>query len=79
MTLKDLEQGLRVNNQLNTDHIERLIDLAKEEIATMTYVAIGMIGIAIIIGIIIIYNQIKIKKMLKKMMDEKKKDGGEAN
>lgn len=42
-----------------------------KNIQSSIYIAIGIGVIAIIIGIAILWNQIKIKKMLKKMMEEK--------
>ena len=71
MTLSDLELSLKVNNQLNTDHIEMLINQAKE---SMAYIIIGLLGLAIVIGVTIIWYQRKIKKMLRQMMEEQKKE-----
>lgn len=74
MTLSDLELSLKVNNQLNTDHIEMLINQAKESTTTMAYIIIGLLGLAIVIGVTIIWYQRKIKKMLRQMMEEQKKE-----
>ena len=51
----------------NTDEILEIIKPMQNSI----YIAIAIGVIAIIIGIAILWNQIKIKKMLKKMMEEK--------
>ena len=67
----------RVQNQLIQDTVDGINGRIFEVLANLKtmqssiYIAIGIGVIAIIIGIAILWNQIKIKKMLKKMMEEK--------
>ena len=58
----------------NTDEILEIIKPMQNSI----YIAIAIGVIAIIIGIAILWNQIKIKKMLKKMMEEKEEGENSA-
>ena len=67
----------RVQNQLIQDAVDgmngRIYEILgnQKTLQSSIYIAIGIGVIAIIIGIAILWNQIKIKKILKKMMEEK--------
>lgn len=70
----------RVQNQLIQDAVDGMNGRIYEILANLKtiqssiYIAIAIGIIAIIIGVAILWNQIKIKKMLKKMMEEKKEN-----
>lgn len=77
--LKNIQLALE-SNGLIQDTVDGINGRIFEVLANLKtiqssiYIAIAIGIIAIIIGIAILWNQIKIKKMLKKMMEEKKEN-----
>lgn len=74
----------RVQNQLIQDAVDGMNGRIFEVLANLKtmqssiYIAIAIGTIAIIIGISILWNQRKIKKMLREMMEEREKEEDSA-
>lgn len=68
---------IRMQNQVIIDKIDRLreeitnLTITTEANQLMIYIAIGIGAIAVIIGIAILWNQQKIKKQLRQLLEER--------